>query len=73
MGEMRQSPALRTELKAAWDKQPLVQQFADEAEAFAWKHDLKFDAEGLTRMLQEFGAPWIAEHGPLPDSGILIG
>lgn len=73
MGEMRQSPHERAALKAAWDAHPQVVEFTEQAEAFAWKHDLKFDAAGLNRMLVEFSAPWHAAHGPLPDSGILVG
>lgn len=73
MAELRQSPQERAALKAIWDARPEVIEFAENAEAFAWKQGLKFDAEGLSRMLQEFAAPWIAEHGPLPETGIFVG
>lgn len=72
MGEMRQSPVERAQLKAAWEARPAVAEFAEAAEAFAWKQGLKFDVAGMNAMLA-FGNDWIAAHGPLPDTGILVG
>lgn len=72
MGEMRQSPRLRAELDAKWHAMPKVVAFAEEVEAFAWKNGLKFDKAGLDAVFA-FTQQWLKEHGPLPESGILVG
>lgn len=72
MGEMRQSPQLRAELDAKWHAMPEVSEFSEHAEAFAWQNNLKFDKAGMDAMMA-FSQQWFKEHGPLPDSGILIG
>lgn len=72
MGEMRQSPALRAQLDAKWQADPAVIAMREAVTAFAAAEDLQWNAEGLTAVLR-FGRAHLAAHGPLPDSGILIG
>jgi hypothetical protein len=72
MSELRQNAKERAALNAAWQAQPSVRELGKQVEAFARQNNLKFDAEGLTQVLK-FANGWIAEHGALPNSGILVG
>lgn len=72
MIEQAQSREERERLHAEWMAHPKVQEFTGAAIHFVASAGLggRLDAESMTQVLQ-FAARWVAEHGELPDSGIL--
>lgn len=72
MAELRQSPGLRAQLRAAWEAHPDVAAFHAASKAHARENNLGFDVPGMNASLA-FSNAWMAEHGPLPDSGIWVG
>lgn len=68
-----QSKAERERLHAAWLARADVQEMREHVEAFCWRNNLKWNAAGLTAVLQ-FGNQWRAENAPdMPDNGVRIG
>lgn len=66
---MSQTEKEKEVLFAGWLAHHLVDELNEQVKAFACREKLAFDAEGMNRALA-FANVWIAEHGPLPDSGI---
>lgn len=73
MGALSQEEINQNQIAdAKWRALPIVVQFQEEAEAFAWKHNLKWDVAGFNAMIP-FRDEFFAKHGPLPKSGVKIG
>jgi hypothetical protein len=72
MGELRQSPQLRAELRATWEAHPKVQAFHKALTAHAKARGYKYDAAGMNAMCA-FSTQWLRDNGPLPKIGIVIG
>lgn len=60
----------RDALNAAWHATPEIVALGEAIRTHALREGLAWDAAGLTGALQAAIA-WHAEHGPLPDSGII--
>lgn len=69
---MKQSKGERAALLAAWEAKPVVQELAEQVEAFAWRNNLRFDADGLSKAL-EFASQFVASQPEWPATGIAIG
>jgi hypothetical protein len=65
-----QTPQERQALHAAWSAHPQVVALTAAVTAHAARTRHLPDAEAITASLR-FAREWIAEHGELPDSGIL--
>lgn len=70
MSTPSQTPAEKAALHAAWTATNQVAALATALRTRALTTRASFDAEGLTGLLQ-FAIAWQAEHGALPESGIL--
>jgi len=68
---MSQTLADKLALRAAWEAHPTVRAFRAAVEAHVRASGLEFTPEGMTATAQ-FANAWIAKHGPLPESGILL-
>lgn len=72
MGQCSQPAQVRASLYAQWLAHPHVIALHEAVAEFARERALSYDAAGLDAT-SKFAKEWLAEHGELPDSGVVIG